>query len=135
MTKRRVYREDGQWRVEGCKATHVGWSGAIGCALLRYDADEKAKHLNEPTPIHDLVEGGMLKVRPGAIAGDEAVTTGVEPQIARAIEDFNYRHHIELATVLAPFGLRVFDLAAVEYRRIVTPEEIHASNPVKEGGH
>ncbi len=128
--KRRVYRESDQWRVEGCRATHVGWAGAIGCALLRYDADEKAKHLNEPTPIHDMVDAGMLAVAPApaAVAGDEVFTTAVSDDVARAITEFNHRHTIELATVLAPLGLRVYDLAAVEYRRIVTPAEIVARN-------
>lgn len=52
--------------------------------------------------------------------GDKAVSVAVPAEVQDALERWAQKHTDELIEVLAPFGLHPYDLAAPQYRRVVT---------------
>lgn len=75
------------------------------------------------TPIYDNV--GKHPIRMAAHTHDHwPITVPISGQARDAITEFNGRHTIELALVLAPYGLHPHDLAQPDYRRVVYPEDL-----------
>lgn len=76
------------------------------------------------SPIYDALRQGVRPVPRVPHFAGHLITIPLEHEAAQALFRWHENHHVEIAAVLAPFGVHPYDIAEPTYRRVARSHEL-----------